>query len=132
MQLRRDDPRGKKTKKDDVHSMHIGIRGEKGQVVYRLTPSINPEIDAMLAEHPEYRKEPTHDQLQHVCDIIDRHIHLGYEIFERGTDFDAYIESRLAMIDIPNKDEAFLRERLYEMYRFPEINYRKALESKKV
>lgn len=132
MQLRRDDPRWKKTKKDDVHSMHIGIRGEKGQVVYRLTPSINPEIDAMLAEHPEYRKEPTHDQLQHVCDIIDRHIHLGYEIFERGTDFDAYIESRLAMIDIPNKDEAFLRERLYEMYRFPEINYRKALESKKV
>ena len=132
MQLRRDDPRWKKTKKDDVHSMHTGIRGEKGQVVYRLTPSINPEIDAMLAEHPEYRKEPTHDQLQHVCDIIDRHIHLGYEIFERGTDFDAYIESRLAMIDIPNKDEAFLRERLYEMYRFPEINYRKALESKKV
>ena len=132
MQLRRDDPRWKKTKKDDVHSMHTGIRGEKGQVVYRLTPSINPEIDAMLAEHPEYRKEPTHDQLQHVCDIIDRHIHLGYEIFERGTDFDAYIESRLAMIDIPNKDEAFLRERLYEMYRFPEINYRRAMESKKV
>jgi len=67
--------------------------------------------------------------LQAVCDIIDRHIHRGYEIFERGTDFDAYIESRLAKIDIPNKDETFLRERLYEMYKFPEINFQKSLKS---
>ena len=108
--------------------MKIGIFGYKGRVVYRLTPSINPEIEAMLAAHPEYRQLPMHDQLQLVCDIIDRHIHLGYEIYERGTDFDAYIESQLAKIDIPNKDEAFLREKLYEMYRFPEINHRKALE----
>lgn len=127
MQLKRDDPKWRKRAKDDVESMHTGIRGKKGHVVYRLTPSINPEIDAMLSAHPDYRKAPMHEQLQHVCDIIDTHIHQGYEIFERGTDFDAYIESRLAMIDIPNKDEVFLREKLYEMYRFPEINHRKAM-----
>ncbi len=127
MQLRRDNPNWKKRAKDDVESMVTGIRGEKGRVVYRLTPSINPEIEAMLAAHPEYRKLPPHDQLQHVCDIIDRHIHLGYEIYERGTEFDAYIESRLAKIELPNKDEAFLREKLYEMYKFPEINHRKSL-----
>ena len=130
MQLKRDDPKWRKRKRDDVESMRTGIRGEKGHVVYRLTPSINPEIDALLAAHPEYRELPAHDQLQLVCDIIDRHIHLGYEIFERGTDFDAYIESRLAKIDIPNKDEAFLREKLYEMYTFPEKNHRKSLEFK--
>ena len=129
MQLKRDNPKWRKRKSDDVLSMKTGIRGEKGHVVYRLTPSINPEIDAMLAAHPEYLEQPIHDQLQHVCDIIDRHIHLGYEIYERGTDFDDYIASRLALIDVPNKDEAFLRERLYEMYRFPEINYQKAVES---
>ena len=129
MQLKRDDPKWRKRAKDDVESMKTGIRGEKGRVVYRLTPSINPEIDAMLAAHPEYREEPIHDQLQHVCDIIDRHIHLGYEIFERGTEFDAYIESRLELITIPNKDEVFLRERLYEMYSNPEKNYRIAVES---
>ena len=127
MQLRRDNPNWKKRAKDDVESMVTGIRGEKGRVVYRLTPSINPEIEAMLAAHPEYRKLPPHDQLQHVCDIIDRHIHQGYEIYERGTEFDAYIESRLAKIELPNKDEAFLREKLYEMYKFPEINHRKSL-----
>lgn len=130
MQLKRDNPKWKKTKKDDVVSMRTGIEGYKGRVVYRLTKSINPEIDAMLAAHPEYREEPAHDQLQHVCDIIDRHIHQGYEIYEHGTEFEAYIESRLAKIDIPNKDEAFLREKLIEMYRFPEVNYRKSLELK--
>ena len=130
MQLKRDNPRWRKSKRDDVESMATGIKGFKGRVVYRMTPSINPEIDTMLAEHPEYRQLPLHDQLQMVCDIIDRHIHQGYEIYERGTDFDAYIESRLAKIDIPNKDEEYLRERLYEMYEFPVINHRKSLEFK--
>lgn len=128
MQLKRDNPKWRKSKRDDVKSMQTGIRGEKGRVVYRLTPSINPEIEALLAAEPEWRTVPIHDQLQRVCDIIDRHIHQGYEIFDRGTEFDAYIESRLAMIDIPNKDEAFLRDKLYEMYNNPVINYKKAYE----
>ena len=126
MQLKRDDPKWRKSKRDDVLSMKTGIEGYKGRVVYRLTPSINPEIDAVLATHPEYREQPVHDQLQHICDIIDRHIHQGYEIFERGTEFDKYIESRLALIDIPDKDEAFLREKLYEMYNNPVKNYEKS------
>jgi hypothetical protein len=129
MQLKRDDPRWRKSKRDDVLSMKTGIEGYKGRVVYRLTPSINPEIDAMLASHPEYREQSVHDQLQHICDIIDRHIHQGYEIFKRGTEFDTYIASRLALIDIPDKDEAFLREKLYEMYEYPVINHRKSLEN---
>lgn len=128
MQLKRDNPKWRKSKRDDVKSMQTGIRGEKGRVVYRLTPSINPEIEALLANEPEWRTAPIHDQLQRVCDIVDRHIHQGYEIFDRGTEFDAYIESRLAMIDIPNKDEAFLRDKLYEMYNNPVINYKKAYE----
>lgn len=128
MQLKRDNPKWRKSKRDDVTSMQTGIRGEKGRVVYRLTPSINPEIEALLADEPEWRTAPIHEQLQRVCDIIDRHIHQGYEIFDRGTEFDAYIESRLAMIDIPNKDEAFLRDKLYEMYNNPVINYKKAYE----
>ena len=128
MQLKRDNPKWRKSKRDDVKSMQTGIRGEKGRVVYRLTPSINPEIEALLANEPEWRTAPIHDQLQRVFDIIDRHIHQGYEIFDRGTEFDAYIESRLAMIDIPNKDEAFLRDKLYEMYNNPVINYKKAYE----
>ena len=126
MQLKRDNPKWKKRAKDDVESMRTGIRGKKGRVVYRLTPSINHDIDRMLEQFPEYKSLPIKDQIDHLCFIIDQHIFLGYEIFERGTDFDAYIESRLAKIDLPNKDEQFLRERLYEMYNNPVINYNKA------
>ena len=32
------------------------------------------------------------------------------------------------MIDIPGKDEAFLREKLYEMYNNPVVNHRKSLK----
>jgi len=129
MQLKRDDPKWRKTKKDDVISMQTGMKGYKGHVVYRLTPSINHTIDEMLAKHPYYSGLPIKDQIQHLCYIIDRQIHQGYEIFDRGTDFDAYIESRIALIDIPNKDEAFLREKLYEMYNNPVINYQKAMKT---
>lgn len=130
MQLKRDDPHWRKSKRDDVESMKTGIEGFKGRVVYRLTPSINPEVDALLKAQPQLRRASSHDQLQAICDIIDRHIHQGYEIYDRGTEFDKYIESRIALIDIPNKDEAFLREKLYEMYNFPVINHRKSLEFK--
>ena len=129
MQLKRDNPHWHKSKRDDVESMQTGIRGYKGRVIYRLTPSINSEINTMLAAHPEYREESAHDQLQHICDLIDRHIHLGYELFERGTDFDAYIESRIALIDIPNKDENFLRKKLYEMYSNPVRNKQLAINN---
>ena len=128
MQLKRDNPRWRKSKRDDVESMATGIKGYKGRVIYRLTPSINPEIDAWLEKHPDFRQAPHNEQAQWICNLIDQHIHQGYEIFERGTDFDAYIESRLAKIDIPNKDEDFLRNKLYEMYEFPVINHRKSLE----
>ena len=126
MQLKRDNPKWRKRKRDDVESMVTGIKGQKGRVVYRLTPSINPEIDQLLAEHPEYQTLPLSEKTQIVCRIIDRHIHLGYEIYERGTEFEQYIESRLQLIDIPNKDDAYLRERLYEMYENPVKNYQAA------
>ena len=127
MQLKRDNPKWRKRAKDDVESMRTGIEGKKGHVVYRLTPSINHDIDRMLEKFPYYKGLPIKDQIDHLCFIIDQHIFRGYEIYERGTEFDAYIESRLAKIELPNKDEAFLRERLYEMYNNPVINHRKSL-----
>ena len=131
MQLKRDNPKWRKRAKDDVESMRTGIEGQKGHVVYRLTPSINHDIDRMLEKFPYYKGLPVKDQIDHLCFIIDQHIFRGYEIFERGTDFDAYIESRLAKIELPDKDEKFLREKLYEMYNNPVINYQKSLKYEK-
>ena len=42
--------------------------------------------------------------------------------------FEKYLQSRLDLIDLPNKDEAYLRERMLTMYANPLYNYLKAHE----
>lgn len=122
MQLKRDNPQWRKRPLDDMISMKTGITGQKGRVVYRITPCINDKLDDIAA-----KTSIRNEQIQLVCDVIDQQIHAAYEIFNRGKEFDDYIESRIAMINIPNKDEAFLREKLYEMYNYPVINHHKAI-----
>ena len=123
MQLKRDNPNWRKSRKDDLVSMSIGIKGDKGRVVYRLTPSINHDIERALKERPEILTFSRNEQIQFVCQIIDQHIHSAYEIYERGSEFERYIESRLQLIHLSQKDNDFLRDRLYEMYRNPVQNY---------
>ena len=75
---------------------------------------------------------------------MDREIHRGYELYPcnyiamdelNGNTayaahyteadkqrFEAYLKAQLAKITIPNKDEAFLRERMLTMYANPAIN----------
>ena len=126
MQLKRDNPDWKKSREDDIESMSVGMKGRKGKVVYRLTTSINPEIDKAIAANPELLNMSKNEQIQFVCNLIDQHIHAAYEMYERGEKFDQYIEGQLAKINIPNKDEDFLREKLYEMYDNQVKNYEKA------
>ncbi len=126
MQLKRDNPCWRKSKRDDIISMKTGIFGYKGRVVFRMTPSINHWLDA---NRTELEAMPKNDLLRSIAEQIDKQIFLGYEMFERGTEFDTYIDSRIALINIPNKDEAFLREKLYEMYNYPVINHKQAVES---
>lgn len=126
MQQRRDNPRWRKTKADDLRSMQTGINGFKGRVTYRLTPSINHALEKLLQEQPEVQQLNRNEQIQLVCNLIDRQIHAGYEIYPHDAAFDKYIDSRLALIKLSNKDDAFLREKLYEMYNNPIKNYEKS------
>lgn len=126
MQQRRDNPRWRKTKADDLRSMQTGINGFKGRVTYRLTPSINHALEQLLKEQPEAKQLNRNEQIQLVCNLIDRQIHAGYEIYPHDAAFDKYIDSRLALIKLSNKDDAFLREKLYEMYNNPIKNYEKS------
>ena len=125
MQLKRDKPNWKKSRKDDLVSMSVGIQGYKGKIVYRLTPSINHDLDKALALNPALLQLSRNEQIQFVCNLIDRHIHAAYEIYERGEQFDRYIEGQFAKINLSNKDEDFLREKLYEMYNNQVKNYEK-------
>lgn len=123
MQAKRDNPNYKKTAEFDILNMRTGIHGKKGRVVYCFTPSINPELDAI-----EKMQLTRNEQIEAVANLIDRHIHLHYYDFKRDPkQFAQYIESRIQMINIPNKDESFLREKLMEMYERPLANKRDAL-----
>ena len=126
MQQRRDNPNWRKSKADDLRSMQTGINGFKGRVTYRLTPSINHALEQLLQEQPEAKQLNRNEQIQLVCNLIDRQIHAGYEIYPHDAAFDKYIDSRLALIKLSNKDDAFLREKLYEMYNNPIKNYEKS------
>ncbi|MBR1426768.1 MAG: acyltransferase [Paludibacteraceae bacterium] len=122
MQLKRDNPRWRKRAADDLLSMKTGILGRKGRVVFRLTPSINPALETLLQEHPELQDASLNEQAQAVAHLIDRQIFAGYEEYKRGTDFEEYITKRVKMVQVPEKDEAFLTEKIREMYSNPMRN----------
>lgn len=142
-QQKRDDASYKKSQQADLDNMQTGIFGKKGHVVYRIAPPINTWID-------NYASLPKGEFFKAVAERIDKAIHQGYELFannyialdllHKSTDytthyteaekasFEAYLEQRIALIDLPNKDEIFLRERILTMYANPLINHLKSLD----
>lgn len=136
-QQKRDNPAHKKSKQDDLDNMRIGIFGDKGRVHYQCSPCINTWID-------EYKDLPKTEFYTAVAKRMDKDIHQGYMLFPSnyvacdllsGTNefashyteadkktFEAYLQSRINLIDIPNKDVPFLRERILTMYANPAKN----------
>lgn len=130
-QLKRDDPEYKKSQRDDLLNMEMGILGFKGRVIFRFAECINPKLDQIT--EPDKRI-----QAEIVASIIDQEIHKNYEFFpcnyiaydllysvnrfsDKYTDedisnFKAYLNSQIDKIDIEVKDIPFLWEKLLEMY----------------
>ena len=141
-QQKRDIEGFKKSKQDDLDNMRTGIFGYKGRVHYCAAAPVNTWIDS-LADLPKA------EFFKALAEGIDRAIHSGYLITpgncvaadelageerragngytpEQKAAFDKYIAERLALIDLPNKDEAFLRRMMLEMYANPLKNYEAA------
>ena len=141
-QVRRDTGSYAKRPDEDLFSMKTGLLGNKGSVNHVILPELripseiddlprNQQADAIAllidkAIHGGYRLFATHfaaaDLLTGTRDFADRYTAADKERFER------YISERLALIDLPGKDEDFLRARLLEMYANPALNQRAALE----
>jgi hypothetical protein len=136
-QQKRDNPSFKKSKQDDLDNMKTGIFGYKGRVHYQCARPVNVWIDELsslpknefFAElsrridnelHRNYRLYPCNyialDLLEH-SDFSSHYTAKDVECFEH------YLQGQMAKINIPNKDEAFLRERLLTMYANPLKNY---------
>ena len=136
-QQKRDNPSFKKSKQDDLDNMKTGIMGKKGRIHYEATPPINNWLDE-LAELPKT------EVFTEIARRIDKQIHAGYQLYPgnyvaldllQGTSdhadkytseemqtFETYLQSRIDLVQIENKDEAFLRERILTMYANPVIN----------
>lgn len=142
-QQKRDNPAFKKSRQDDLTNMQTGIFGYKGRVAYRLAKPVNVWIDS-LAHLPKAAFFTA------VAERLDQAIHAGYTLYPgnyaaldllQGTDsfashytpeekakFEAYLASRLALIELPGKDEPFLRRCILTMYANPVINHLKAVQ----
>ena len=148
-QEKRDNDHFKKSKQDDLDNMKTGILGYKGRVRYHCGRPVNEWID-------ELRDLPKQEFYTTLGLRIDREIHLGYRLFpcnyiafdilegqldeQRPTDhytlkdiqtFEDYLARQLNKIDLPNKDNAYLRERMLTMYANPLRNYLKATQTAK-
>ena len=137
-QLRRDVPGWKKTALDDVNSMRTGIMGYKGEVHYHCAPCIDGFLDNLspdipktkvfdvIAEHIDkeiFRNYRLYPSNYIALDLLEgNEAHAGRYTAEDKAVFEKYLQGQIARIDIPNKDEAFLRERMLTMYANPARN----------
>ena len=142
MQQKRDSETFKKSQADDLTNMQTGIFGYKGRVHFQTGPCINEELEAL-------RGLPKTEVFTQVSALIDKHIHRNYRLYPgnyvacdllNGTEtfagkytpeekkrFEAYLQKKLDLIQLPNKDENFLRQRILTMYANPAINHLKAI-----
>lgn len=137
-QLRRDVPGWKKTALDDVNSMRTGIMGYKGEVHYHCAPCIDGFLDNLspdipktkafdvIAEHIDkeiFRNYRLYPSNYIALDMLEgNEAHAGRYTADDKAAFEKYLQGQIARIDIPNKDEAFLRERMLTMYANPARN----------
>ena len=134
LQEKRDIPGFKKSRQDDLDNMKTGIFGYKGRVHYHCAVPVNQWLD-------ELSNLPRKEYFTAMAQRMDKDIHSGYQLFPcnyialdelNGTSeyaghytaadrqrFEDYLAGQLAKIDVPNKDEAFLRECMLNMYANP-------------
>ena len=136
-QQKRDDAKFKKSRQDDLDNMKTGIFGYKGRVHYHCSRPVNDWIG-------ELADLPKNEFFAKLGARIDHEIHSNYRLFpcnfiamdmldgtkahaSEYTDadvkrFNEYLDGQLAKISLPNKDEAYLRERMLTMYANPARN----------
>ena len=141
-QQKRDNPDFKKSREDDLLNMQTGIFGRKGKIHFQLTSCINDKLDNLDPAMPKT------EVFTAISAMIDKQIHANYRFYpgnyvaydwltgenlftdkytaEEKNIFEQYINGQLAKIDLPNKDEEFLREKMLVMYANPVKNYLKA------
>lgn len=136
-QMKRDNPAYKKTPADDLINMQTGLAGYKGRIHYACAPCLdewmakqeglsNADFFAATARRLDeeiYRNYRLYPNNFVALDLLnDRKDYTTHYSEEDKTRFEQYLRQQINKIDLSNKDEAFLRERLLEMYANPAKN----------
>ncbi|OAV75559.1 hypothetical protein Barb7_00814 [Bacteroidales bacterium Barb7] len=138
-QQKRDNPDFVKSERDDLFNMETGILNDKGRIHITLGSPINESLAALP------RDMGRTETYTAIANLIDREIYKHYRFYPRnyvaydlltGTkrfaemyslkdkqQFETYLQAQLDKILIPNKDEAFLRMKILEMYTNPLKNH---------
>ena len=134
-QQKRDNPDYKKTTADDLLNMQTGLLGYKGRVHLCTAPCLNEQLDALDSSLPKQ------ELFVRAAELVDRGIFANYRLYpnnyvaadlldggnhfashytvEDKLRFTDYLARQLSRIDLPDKDEDFLREKLLQMYANP-------------
>lgn len=134
-QQKRDNPDYKKSMADDLLNMQTGLMGYKGRVHLCTAACLNEQLDGL--DHAL----PKQELFLRAAELIDRGIFVNYRLYPNNyvaadwlegdnhfashytaddrLRFQDYIARQLSRIDLPDKDEAFLREKLLLMYANP-------------
>lgn len=140
-QQKRDDAQYKKQPQDDLLNMQTGIMGYKGRISF--------VVAGKLQVPDAWNDVPRAQQADVAAAAIDQLIHTHYQLFPNNyvaadllhssnlfaahyseqdkEKFLAYIEQQIQKIDLPHRDDAFVRQKMYQMYANPALNQQKAL-----
>lgn len=143
LQMKRDVEGFKKSQEDDLNNMKTGLFGYKGRIHFAAAACLNNELESL-------RACSKNELFPRLTQLIDKKIHSHYHLFpcnyiacdqlEGGQRFSAfytqadvekfnhYLQQKLDMITIPNKDEDFLRTAMLKMYANPTYNYLEAVD----
>jgi hypothetical protein len=139
-QQKQDNPEFKKSPQDDLNNMETGLFGFKGNIHFQFGRPINCFLKDI---------DPNMDKgeiVSAIATLIDREIYLNYRFYpvnyiaydrlwgdnkvfrEKYSEediraFESYMQKKLNLIDLPNKNIPYLSEKLMEMYAFPVKNY---------
>lgn len=138
-QLKRDNPAYVKSGSDDLLSMQTGIMENKGRVHFTIGSPLNSTLRTFDPAMPR------NELLTAAAAAIDRDIYAHYRFYPGNyvaydllyntlrfrvnydlrdkARFEAYLQKQIDRIDLPTKDEAYLRTKLLEMYANPLKNH---------
>ncbi len=134
-QQKRDNPDYKKSQREDLTHMSMGIYGKKGHVHFTFGTPIANEISQITDPNKNV-------QVQAIADIIDKQIHLNYKLWpgnylaydllngnnqfadkyvaEDKSNFLHYINEHISRLEDPDRD--FIYETILRMYANPVSN----------